>query len=162
MDDPYLEQFEARRKEREAADRTFTLLGEELTVKASVAPEVGLEMQAFKRKLVAFWIASSEAERTNSPVPAPDGVTDPEMLELSESVIRACLTADTQAAWDRLRSPDAADPLTLPEIYGLADFVLSKASGLPTAGPSGSSDGPKSTKPRSRAKSPSTAAGRKH
>ena len=35
-----LEQFEKNRQEREAADRTFTLLGENLTVKATVAPEV--------------------------------------------------------------------------------------------------------------------------
>ena len=36
--EPWLEQFEARRKEREEADRSFTLLGETLVVKANVAP----------------------------------------------------------------------------------------------------------------------------
>lgn len=159
--DPWLEQFEARRKEREAADRTFTLLGEELTVKPSVAPELALRLFGFKKKLLEYWTARLAAEENGTALPSGDDVSDELMLDLSESVIRGCLTFESLPAWERLRSDESEQPLSLPEIYLLADGVISKVTQLPTGGPSASSDGRTSTTKPSRVKSRSAAATRK-
>ena len=161
MTDPWLAQFEARRAEREKADRTFALFGEELTVKASVAPEVGLRLGKFQIAMAAFVEDYQKAEAANTPLPESSGYTDEEMLALSESVIADCLTADSLEAWQRLRRPDSAEPLTLLEIYGLASYVLGRATGLPTGGPSASSDGPQNGNTSSKGRSSSRAGTRK-
>jgi hypothetical protein len=161
MTDPWLEQFQVRRAEREKVDRAFTLLGETLTVKPSVAPEVGLRLGRFQIAMAAFVEDYQKAEAAKAPLPASSGYTDEEMLALSESVIVDCLTADSLPAWERLRRPDAAEPLTLIEIYGLATYVAARAAGLPTGGPSASSDGQPNGNTSSKARSPSRAGTRK-
>ncbi len=161
MTDPWLAQFEARRAEREKADRTFTLLGETLTVKPSVAPEVGLRLGKFQIAVAAFVEAYQKAEAEKTAPPEGSGYTDEEMLALSESVIADCLTADSLPTWERLRRPDSEEPLTLIEIYGLATYVAGRAAGIPTGGPSASSDGPQNGNTSSKARSPSRAGTRK-
>ncbi len=138
--DPWLAQFEQRRKERETADRSFTLLGEALIVKPNVAPEIGLRREAFQNKVAAYTTEVEEAQRAGNPIPEL-GVDDEEFLALSESIIVACLEPDSLDAWKRLRDPAHPDPLSLMDIYGLSGFVLAKASRLPTVAPSGSSNG---------------------
>lgn len=142
--DPFLERFEARRKAREEADRSFEILGVTLTVKPAVAPEVGLRVARFQRAISEYVDAFTKAEAEGTPPPDSSGYDDEEMLALSESVIAECLEADSLPAWVELRRPDNPDPLTLLEIYGLATYILSRASALPTDGPSASSDGPPS------------------
>lgn len=159
--DPWLEQFEARRKERETADRTFTLLGETLTVKPSVAPEIGLRIARFQMQMAEHVDAVNAAEKTGTEPPSRSGISTEEMLDLSESVIRSCITADSLEAWERLRASDAADPLNLMDIYSLAIYALSRASGVPTEGSSDSSDGPANTNGKSKGRSSSTAGARK-
>ncbi len=159
--DPWLAQFEERRKEREQADRSFTVLGEELVVKASVAPEVGLRLAKFQVAMAKYVADFQEAQAKQKPPPTDSGYTDEDMLELSESVIVDCLTPESLEAWQRLRDPARPEPLALLEIYGLAGYVLARASGFPTGGPSASSDGQRNGKSSSQAKSPSRAASRK-
>jgi hypothetical protein len=158
--DPWLEQFEARRKEREQADRSFTLLGETLVVKPNVAPEVGLRREAFQQKVAAYTVEVAEAQATGKEIPEL-GVDDEEFLALSESIIVACLEPDSLDAWKRLRDPAHPDPLSLMDIYGLSGFVLAKASRLPTVAPAASSNGQAPGARTSKAGSPSRAAVRK-
>lgn len=155
--DPWLEQFEARRKEREEADRTFTVLGVDLTVKPSVAPEVALRFTSFEKRIAEFIDQSDRARTEGQPQPEA-GIEDDEMLEIAESAIRTCLESSSLPAWEALRSPERDDPLGLLEIYGLARYVLGRASGLPTGGPTDSSAGPPSGSKRSAARSSSAAA----
>lgn len=161
MTDAWLELFDARRKEREQADRSFTLLGETLTVKPSVAPEVGLRLAKFQIAMATFVADYQKAETEKTPPPESSGYTDADMLALSESVIAECLTEDSLVAWERLRLPGQPEPLTLLEIYGLANYILGRATGLPTGGPSASSDGRTNGKTSSKARSSSPAATRK-
>lgn len=158
--DPWLVQFEARRKEREDADRSFTLLGETLVVKANVAPELALRRADFQARVEKYTIDVAEAQAKGAPIPDL-GVDDKEFLELSESIIVACLEPDSLAAWARLRSPEHPDPLSLMDIYGLSGFLLAKASRLPTAAPAASSNGHQGGRRTSGAASSSRGASRK-
>ena len=158
--DPWIQQFEARRAERAKADRSFEVLGEKLVAKASVAPEIGLRIADFQAKVALFTVAVAEAQQKGKPIPEL-GVSDTELLDLSEATIRACLEPGSIAAWERLRDPARKDPMTLMDIYGFATFVLAKATGLPTGAPDGSSTGPSRNGRSSTAASRSRAAGRK-
>lgn len=160
MTDPWLEQFAERRKAREEADRSFDLLGERLVVRASIAPEAALRLAQFDIRLARWKDEVDEAERLKKE-PPPLGVTDEEMLAMDEEAIRAALEPESWPAWDRLRAPDAAEPLSLLEIHGLSRYVVSRVSGLPTERPAGSSAGPQNGASSSKAKSGSRAAGRK-
>lgn len=158
--DPWLAQFEARRKEREQADRSVSLLGETLVVKAHVAPEVGLRLAAFQSKVNNWGRDVEQANKEGKPTPLL-GVEDDEFLELSESVIVDCLEPESLKAWERMRAPGRPDPLSLMEIYGLAGFLLSKATRLPTVAPSDSSAGRQNGRTSSKVGSSSRAAARK-
>ncbi len=158
--DPWLAQFEERRKEREKADRSFTLLGETLVVKPNVAPEVGLRRAAFQAKVQDYTLEVAAAQQAGREIPEL-GVDDEEFLAMSESIIVACLEPESLEAWRRLRSPDHPDPLSLLDIYGLSGFVLSKASRLPTDAPPASSNGRQAGAPTSKAGSRSRAVARK-
>jgi len=158
--DPWLTQFEARRKERADKDRSFILGGETLTVRPSVAPEVGLRRGEFEARIAKFQIDVAEAEKAGKPQPEL-GVSDQELLDLAEGIIMDCLDPDSYDAWLRLRSPDNPDPLSLMDIYGLSGYVLSRVVRLPTDGPSASSDGPQTNGRNSKAASTSRAATRK-
>lgn len=139
--DPWIQQFEARRKERLKADRSFTVLGETLTAKASVAPEIGLRIGEFQARVAVYTVAAQEAQVKGKPIPDL-GVSDIEMLDLSEATIRACLEPSSIKAWERLRDPNRPEPMTLMDIYGFATYVLAKATGLPTDALADSSTGP--------------------
>ena len=158
--DPWLQQFEERRKERETADRSFTLLGETLVVKPNVAPEVGLRREAFQTRVATYTAEVEEARAKGTDIPEL-GVDDEAFLELSEGIIVACLEPESAAAWKRLRDPQHPDPLSLMDIYGLSGYVLARASRLPTVAPSGSSNGQAPGGRTSKAGSPSRAAARK-
>ena len=153
--DPWLVQFEERRKELEHADRSFEFLGETLVHKAMVAPEVGFRLGAFQRKQLAY--SKEQTEKVDrGETPDPMGVTDEEFLELCEWTIRSCLEPESIEGWERLRSPDAREPLSLIEIYGFATYVQAKAAGVfPTVAPTSSSDGRSNGGSSSKGASPS-------
>jgi hypothetical protein len=158
--DPWLENWEARRKERESADRSFEVLGETLVAKASVAPEIGLRLAEFQSRIAVYVPLAQEAQEKGKPLPDL-GVSDEELLALSEATIRACLEPASHEAWARLRDPERADPMSLMDIYGFATYVLSKATALPTGAPAGSSSGQASNGRSSTAASPYKAQARK-
>jgi hypothetical protein len=158
--DPWIEQFEARRKEREQADRSFTLLGETLVVKPNVAPEVAFRRSQFDARVAAFKEAYDEAEKAGKETPVL-GVDDEEFLELSQSIIVDCLEPESLPAWNRLRSPEHPDPLSLLDIYGLSGYILARVTRLPTAESTDSSGGLKNGRASSKAASPSRVAVRK-
>ena len=139
--DPWLVQFEERRKEREAADRSFEFLGETLTHKAMVAPEGGFRLGGFQRRQLAY-SKEQEARQARGEDTEPMGVTDEEFLDLCEWTIRSCLEPESLEAWERIRDPASPEPLSLLEIYGFATYIQAKASGVfPTDAPTGSSAG---------------------
>lgn len=153
--DPWLDNFNATRHARLQENRSFPLLGEKLTVKISVAPEVGFRLQDLRRKVRDDLEAERQAKERNES--APVGLTDAEMLSVAEDTIVACLEPGSLPAWLRLRSPDQAVPLSFREIFALCDYVLARASGIPTDGPSDSSSGPTETDSSSTDDSPSPA-----
>ena len=139
--DPWLTQFDERRKERELADRSFEFLGETLTHKATIAPEVGLKLGAFQRQQLAYTAAQEERAKKGEDR-EPMGVTDEELLELCEWTIRSCLEPESLPAWERIRAPEFPHPMDWSEIYYFATYIQAKAAGVfPTVAPTGSSDG---------------------
>ena len=103
MTDQWLTNFEERRKEREQADRSFVLLGETLTVKPSVAPQVGIRLNGARATVINDMVAAQAARDKGQDVPAP-GITDEQMLEIAEETIRALIEPASLKAWERLRS----------------------------------------------------------
>jgi hypothetical protein len=158
MTDQWLEQFQARRDARAQANREVKLLGTTLTVKPSIAPEVGLRLAHFNIAMTNYVTAYNKAQTDGTTPPDGSGYDDTEMLALSESVIADCLTTDSLPAWQQLRAPDAPEPLTLLEIYGLANYLVSRAAGLPTDAPTGSPAGQRNGQTSSKARSRSRAA----
>lgn len=141
MSDPWLQQFEQRRAEREQADRSFTFLGETLTHKAAVAPEVGFRLGEFQRRQLAYQLAQEE-KIAKGEEPDELGVSNEELLDLCEWTIRSCLEPESIPGWERVRDPKFPQPMSLLEIYGFATYIQAKASGVfPTGAPTGSSDG---------------------
>lgn len=153
--DPWLENFNATRSARLKENRSFSLLGEQLTVKISVAPEVGFRLADLRRKVRDDLEAAKQAVELKQA--APEVTSDAEMLAVAEDTIVACLEPDSLPAWRRLRSPEAAVPLSFREIFSLCDYILARASGIPTDGPSDSSNGPTNTDSSSTEDSPSPA-----
>lgn len=138
--DPWLDNFNATREARLQENRSFELLGEKLTVKISVAPEVGFRRDDLRRKVRADIEAAKQAAERGDPAPAT--TSDEEIFAVAEDTIIACLDPESLPAWRRLRSPDQPVPLSFREVFALCDYVLARASGLPTGGPSESSAGP--------------------
>ena len=160
MTDQWLTSFEERRKEREQADRSFVLLGETLTVKPSVAPQVGIRLNAARATAISDLVAAQAARDKGQDVPAP-GITDEQMLEIAEETIRALIEPSSLEGWERLRSADNPAPLTFREIFELCDYLIARASGIPTDALAGSSNGQSAGKRSSKAASSSKAAGSK-
>lgn len=154
--DTWLDNFNATREQRLKDDRSFTLLGERLTVKISVAPEVGFRLAALRRRVRDDIEATQQANERGET--APDVTTDAEMLAVAEDTIVACLEPESLDAWRRLRSADQPIPLSFREIFSLCDYILARASGIPTDGPSDSSAGPTTTDSSSTDDLPSPAA----
>lgn len=154
--DPWLDNFNATREARLKENRSFALLGEQLTVKISVAPEVGFRLSDLRRKVRDDLEASKLAAERGEPAPA-DVTTDAEMLAVAEDTIVACLDPESLPAWRRLREPGRVVPLSFREIFALCDYILARASGIPTEGPSDSSAGPQNTDSSSTDDSPSPA-----
>ena len=160
MSDAWLDDFQRRIADRKVSDRSFELLGEKLTVKPSVAPQVGLNFNSTRDKVIQQTRARQEALDAGKDAPDPL-VTDEELLDVIEQTIRACLEPSSLPAWDKLRSPEHASPLNWFDLYSLCDYVLSRASGLPTVASVASSNGRASAGRSSRAASSSRVAGRK-
>lgn len=158
--DPWLERLEERREQRKQASRTVPLLGEELTVKASIAPEVGLRITKLEIQIAEHRAAVADAEKEGKPRPLV-GVTDIEVLDVIESVIRDCLEPAALPVWAKLRDPAAPEPLDFEDLYLIAKGLVATVVGLPTGGPTDSSAGQGSGKRSSKARSSSRAAARK-
>lgn len=158
--DPWLQQYNERRQRAKETPRSFEFEGETISYKPFVAPEVGLRRQAFQQKVNEYVTAVAEARAADKPIPEM-GVDDITMLDLSESVIRDCLTPEGVEAWERIRSPDNAEPLGLLEIYGFSGYLLSKVSEVPTDGAPGSSPGQQNGRTSSKDESSSKAGTRK-
>lgn len=164
MGDSFLEDFERRRQERLAADRTFTLAGERLTHKAAVAPEVAHRLEAMRRKVEAELAEARRRIETANGKPADLSdlqISDEAMIAAADDTILACLEADSHDGWARLRNTDAAYPLAWEDVMGIADWLLGRVSGIPTVAPADSSDGRTKTATSSKAASSSTGRRRK-
>lgn len=144
----FLTEFHKKREARLAADRTFTLAGETLTHRPSVAPQIGLKLEAARHKVsVELLEISQRAKEINGSVPdefvrlISGQTTDVEMLQISDEVIVACLEPDSHEAWGRLRDENAAYPLSVADVMEIADFLIERVTQIPTVAPAGSSDG---------------------
>lgn len=179
MQDSFLEAFEARRREREQADRTITLAGEQLTFRPSVAPEVGMKLEAARQdtadRLKTLSDKATELDKVtarNGDAQADEDVAamlavteaveavqeaEGRALETADATVLDCLDPDSHEAWGRLRSVEATHPLTFTEVFQIADYLLGKVAGIPTDAPAGSSDGRTATGKPSKASSSSKA-----
>ena len=108
LPDPWLVQFEERRKEREREDRSFEFLGETLVHKAMIAPEVGFRLGGFQRRQLAYSKAQEERQERGEE-PEPIGVTDEEFLDLCEWTIRSCLEPESLEAWEATKAAESEE-----------------------------------------------------
>lgn len=143
--DAWLENFNALREAKKSETRSFAILGETLVYKAAIAPEVGFRLIAVQRKVGEDLEATRVAAELGEQPPVV--TTDEEMLAVAEETIVDCLEPDSLPAWQRLRRPDSPEPLSFGEIFSLARYLVAKASGIPTGGPTDSSAGPQTTDP---------------
>lgn len=161
MSDTFLERFEQRRQEKLAADRSFPLAGETLVHKASVAPEIPMRLQETRAKVTAQLLVAKEliAKANGKGVNADDIViSDDELLLMGEETVLACLEPESHDAWARLRDPKAAYPLDFDDVMSVADYLVSRVTGIiPTVAPVDSSTGRRQTASTSKARSRSTA-----
>lgn len=162
MSDEFLTKFEERRAARAQADRTILLAGEKLTFRASVAPEVGFRLQAMRREVsdqiaeVRRQLAAANGDGVD---PGIVGLirSDEDMVQVGDETVIGCLEPSSAETWGRLRSADAAQPLTFEEIFEVADYLLARVAGVPTGAPADSSAGRTTTSPASKAPSSSQA-----
>ena len=161
--DPWLEQFNARRAQRETAARTVELLGEQLTLKPAIAPQVAIRYYDAKRRLILYYAEAEQLRTQGKDVPEPpEDLQDPALLDLFDETMRACVSSDGLEAWGRIRDPGRDDPLNWEDFFSLIEGVLATASATPTERPTVSSAGPPKTGRSSKAGSSSAAATRKH
>lgn len=158
--DPWLVQFNEKRRLAKEAEKSFEVEGETIYYKPFVAPEVGLRRQAFQDKINAYVEIVAEAQASGKPIPEM-GVDNETMLAISESVIYDCLAPESFKTWEKLRDPKNPEPLGLLEIWHFSGFILSKVTNLPTDAPPASSNGHQGGARTSRAGSSSRAAARK-
>ncbi len=158
LSDPWLEQFEARIAEREKQHDTVTLLGVELALKPSVAPQVAIRYLDAKRRLTIFYLEREAARKAKKKEPEqPADLYDIPLLDLLEDTARACITSDSLPAWQELRSPDRDVPLAWQDVMELCEYLIARATTHPTEGPSASSDGPETNGASSKVASSSRA-----
>ncbi len=175
--DEFLTRFEERRAAREHADRTVQIAGENLVYRPTVAPEVGLKLEAMRQKVVAqLERLRDAAQKAEKDTKAAEGngaadidltalndaldrmeVSDEDMLLIGDETVLACLEPTSHPAWARLRDADAKQPLTFDEVFELADYLLGRVAGVPTSAPADSSDGRTETSRPSKGKSSSPA-----
>ncbi len=166
--DEWLDQLNQRRQERRDANLEVVVDGVTLRVKPGVAPEAAIRFEAGRVGLIRHSIAIVEANETNAELEKegkptvdlpewPEELKDAPMLELIEDTAHAVLDQGSWAGWAQLRDPNAAVPLTFPDIFALLRGLINKASGFPTDAPADSSAGPTTTEPSSTEPSSSTA-----
>lgn len=160
--DPWLEQFEARREARAKDAAEIAVGGVTLALKPGVAPQVSIRYFDVKRRLLEYNFAAAEAEKAGKPRPdLPDDLFDTALLDLMEETAQALLHPSSLSAWQQLRAPANPKPLTWRDLFDLVEYLIGRASGLPTEGPTASADGPPSTASTSKAASSSKAGTRK-
>lgn len=160
MTEQWLEQLEKRREAREAANRSFDLRGETLTVKAGVAPQITIPVQNALNTAAVENQAVAEATEKGQP-PSVRTVTNDMLVDLADETILACLTVDCHSAWKRLRDPNAPIPVTEEELFIVMWGLVAKIANLPTDAPAVSSNGRAPTDRSSTDASPSPARARK-
>lgn len=143
MTDDFLERFEQRRQERLQADRTVTIAGVDLIYRPSISPETALLLEETRDRYV-----SQNGSRD---------ITATHLVNVADQSILECLEPASHQAWANLRDPAAEYPLSLSDVFDLAEYLLGKAAGTPTDAPSGSSDGRTTTAQQSTEDSSSTA-----
>ncbi len=153
MTDEFLAAFEAKRAARIQADRSFTIAGETLTFRPTVAPEVGMRLEQMRQtvrvQLEGLRKQAAEAEQANGDADmaalaeALDNLTvsDEDMLQTGDETVLACLEPESHPGWARLRSTESPQPLTFDEVFEVADYLLGRVAGIPTSAPADSSDG---------------------
>lgn len=165
-DSDFLRALKERHAAREKADRSFELLGETLTYRAGVAPEVGNRLQQAGAELFDF---SKQMQATVES--GGEKITEAEfaelmrnlgdarwrLFEIADQTALACLEPASHEAWARLRSEDAASPLSQDDVLEVARELVVRVTGLPTDAPTGSSDGRNGTAKRSKENSSSPA-----
>lgn len=127
MTDDFLVRFEQRRKERLEADRTITISGVDLQYRPSITPETALLLEETRDRYV-----NQNGSRD---------ITATTLVNIADQSILECLDPASHDAWATLRDPDADYPLSLTDLFDLAEYLLGKAAGTPTDAPSDSSDG---------------------
>ncbi len=127
MTDDFLVRFEQRRKERLEADRTITISGVELQYRPSITPETALLLEETRDRYV-----NQNGSRD---------ITATNLVNIADQSILECLDPSSHDAWATLRDPAAEYPLSLTDLFDLAEYLLGKAAGTPTDAPSDSSDG---------------------
>ena len=134
--DPWIEQFEERRRERAAANRKIRLADETLIYRPSVAPEVGLRLQQVVRESQEE-IAENEAREKRGEKTIDNlGRSNSEILEAADWTVRSCLEPSSVEAWERLRSLDHPEPLTSTEIIEHSSSRRERLGSLPGGPPS--------------------------
>jgi len=172
--DAFLEAFEAKRKARAEADRTFTLAGETFRFRPTIAPEIVFRFRASQQsmyedleKLRAWGMELEAAQGLNGDgeadvsrlmeaMPEPR-LTDDDLINIADETVIACLEPDSHEAWARLRSPENPQPVTYQEVFEIVGYLLGRVAEIPTVAPTGSSDGRTQTGKPSKAGSSSRA-----
>ncbi len=172
--DEFLARFEEQRAARKQADRSFSLLGETLTVKPSISYSVSRDLEN-ARLLMAEGLDNLV---TAQKVYYGDGNGHPgdeseenlralianthaqrdcndRLLQVAEETILDCLSTESHEAWGRMRAKDADEPLTSDEMLAIADYLIGKVAGLPTSAPVDSPDGREQTSKPSKGSSSS-------
>lgn len=170
MSDDFLAAFEARRKAREETERSFVIAGETLKHRATLSPEVTFRFQKAQTTSYEDMVAMKEwvdkiqkaagkngrQEKLLDEAPEPR-LTDEDLLAIADETVLACLEPDSHEAWARLRSSDAAQPITYDEVFEILDYLFGRVTDLPTVAPADSSDGRTETAKPSRGRSSSPA-----
>lgn len=161
--DPWLEQLLARREARETAARSVELLGEKLILKPAIAPEIAMRYYSAKGRLILYYVEAERLRAEKKEIPEmPVDLQDLALIDLFDDTMRSCLAEQSLEAWGRLRDPVRQNPLNWEDLFSLCEGILATASGVPTGGPTDSSDGPPKNGRSSKAGSPSRAVTRKH
>lgn len=117
---------------RAKADRQVEVRGEVLTRKERVRPEAIAMIEDASMQLSSL-----------------------DVVAMLDDGILMTLDDKSREAWQKLRSEDADDPLTLAEITAVGTFMVEAETGLPTTQPSASTNGSDGTEASSPGSSPS-------
>lgn len=143
MQDDFLKAFNEQRALRAERDRSFQIDGVTLTHRPAVAPEIPLLFAETTDRL-AVWADEvnrllATAKNGDQPALPEQPVSEAQLIEVYERTVLACLDPASDEAWQKLRAPDAPNPLTGEDIYRLAVYLIGRTTQIPTDGLLGSS-----------------------